>query len=202
MMRQSGFTDADILYVLNAYDIANVKQCGGFAKECFPNALGQTYLHYCEKYSREKCLQMMEQVVNLGWAVLYAEPPLIEGAHEVLGKLSLSYWLFLITKGDKDLQEAKIKKSGLKKYFDKIYVVPEKNDAVFHRLVQKHGITACMSWSVGNSIKADINPALRAGVNCIHVETPSWDFEHEEPAGKYYTVRDLKDVVAIIQKAV
>ncbi|ATW24361.1 hypothetical protein DCMF_05790 [Candidatus Formimonas warabiya] len=198
-MQEWNLGDGKILDTLNYYDIENVKKCGGFAKECFPQALVQTYLHYCAHRGEAACQEKMKEMEELGWKALYQKPELLEGAEEVLERLSYSYQLFLITKGDQELQTLKISQSGLKDFFTRIYVVLEKNDHVFRGIMEQHAISPKQSWSVGNSIKADINPALRAGMNCIHVLTPSWDFEHEESQGEYYQVDHLREIISIIE---
>lgn len=198
LMDRWGLSDQHILDTLNYYDIENVSKCGGYAKECFPNALIETYLHYCKAAGKVKCLQKVEQLRELGLKVLYRPPLLMEGVHHVLEKIAVSYELFLITKGDQEIQRKRVSQSGLENYFRKIYVVPDKERRVFKEIIQDYGISAGKSWSVGNSIKADINPALQAGLNCVHVQTPSWDFEHADPEGDFFTVRNIQDVVNVI----
>ena len=41
-----------------------------------------------------------------------------------------------------------------------------------------------ISWSIGNSIKSDINPALRIGMKAILLQNITWGFEDEEPFEK------------------
>lgn len=197
-MEDWGLADHRLQEVLNSFDIQNVKKCGGFAKECFPNALVETYLYYCTAFKRKESQQELKQLEDLGWKVLDEKPIVIDGARELLEKLESAYKLFLITKGDKDLQSLKVTQSGLRDFFCRIYVVLEKDCRVFQQLIEEHGIDANRSWSVGNSIKADINPALEAGINCIHVSAPSWDFEYAEPIGDYYSVNNLREVESIL----
>jgi putative hydrolase of the HAD superfamily len=191
-------SDDRLQEVLNNFDIENVKKCGGFAKECFPNALVETYLYYCAVFKRKQSRKHIKELEDLGWKVLYEKPVVVDGARELLKKLKQAYRLFLITKGDQDLQLLKISQSGLGEFFYQVYVVLEKDCRVYQQLIGEHGIAAHRSWSVGNSIKADINPALAAGINCIHVLAPSWDFEYAEPIGEYYSVKNLHEVAEIL----
>ena len=55
------------------------------------------------------------------------------------------------------------------------------------------------AWSIGNSMKADINHALRIGMNGIHVPNPSWDYEEEEAIGDYLVADCLWDCIRFIE---
>lgn len=198
MMGEWLLWDEYLLTKLNDNDIANVKKCGGFAKECFPNALIQTYLEYTQRFGQAESARRLDQLCSLGWDLLYEKPALMEGAAALLEKLSASHQLLLMTKGDHDLQEHKVKESGLADYFKKIYITREKNCSDYQAVVDAHNLSSRQSWSVGNSIKADINPALRVGLQCIHLQSPTWDYEHETPLGDYYAAADLYGVGQII----
>ena len=190
--------DDQLLDILNDFDIANVKTCGGFAKECFPNALIQTYLWYSHRFGRAESAAHLDRLCSLGWDLLYEKPLLMDGAAALLDRLSASHPLFLMTKGDEDLQSFKIKESGLADYFRKIYITRSKSRVDYQAVIDANGISCCQSWSVGNSIKADINPALSVGLQCIHLQSPTWEYEHEAPAGDYYLAADLDGVAGII----
>ena len=54
-MGDFGFPGQEALNTLNQFDISNVLRCGGFLKECFPDALVQTYEYFCKKHGTEVC---------------------------------------------------------------------------------------------------------------------------------------------------
>ncbi len=68
-MREMGFPANEALHTLNRFDISNVLKCGGFHKECFPNALVQTYEYYCGQDGLEVCPDTRKWMGDLGWWV-------------------------------------------------------------------------------------------------------------------------------------
>lgn len=107
---------------------------------------------------------------------------LLEGIPETLSYLSGRHVLFLVTKGDPGEQMRKIEVSSLRRYFEGIEILLEKNDTVFRGLLDKHGWNPDKTWMIGNSPRSDINPAISAGMNAVYIPHPhTWALEHEEP---------------------
>lgn len=49
---------------------------------------------------------------------------------------------------------------------------------------------------MGNSVRSDLNPGLKLGINCILIPYLSWKFEEEEPLSENYLQLDsLKEVL-------
>ena len=108
---------------------------------------------------------------------------LLPGVAETLEYLHGRHLLFLVTKGDRTEQGAKIEASGLAKYFREIEIVPDKNTSVFRGLMQAHGWDPRRTWMIGNSRRSDIHPALEAGLNAVFIpHEHTWILEHEDPA--------------------
>lgn len=199
LMEREGFPGEEAVKKLNEFDIANVKKMGGFMKECFPRALGQTYEYFCSLYRRTPDPQKKEEVERLGWELFTREIELVEGAEEVLKELAKAYPLYLATKGDPQLQLAKVKASGLARYFRRVYIFRVKRTAEYLYLARDADLAVMESWIIGNSMKGDINPGIRGGFNCIHFDHPhTWDFEEEPPVGDFYRVTSLFEVLEII----
>ena len=198
-MEEFGFPSEEALEVLNKFDISNVIKCGGFLKECFPNALVQTFEHYCQTHSIAVCSSTRQWMANLGWEVFEQPVEPIPGAADVVARLSSVMPLFLATKGDLEVQSKRLEDSGLKEYFQKIYIVPDKTHQEYAEIAEKNHLDPGLSWVIGNSMKGDINPGLRSGFNCIHVyHSNTWDFEDEQPVGEFYSVKEIAEVPAII----
>lgn len=203
IMEQLEFPVEDALVTLNQFDIENVQKCGGFAKECFPNALAQTYEHFCRKFSREVCRVIRQDLEELGWWVFEQHPHVLEGAEEVLKHLHSRYPLILATKGDPVLQAARLAASGLKDYFEQVYILFHKTEKEFRQIAQEQNLDVINSWVIGNSMKGDINPAIKAGFKGIYVYHPhTWDYEEEAPAGDYHRVRQITEILTIIEEPV
>ncbi|MHB9096162.1 MAG: HAD hydrolase-like protein [Eubacteriales bacterium] len=198
-MKNFGFPVGEALGVLNQFDISNVLKCGGFRKDCFPNALVQTYEHFCKINQKAVSETTRSWMADLGWWVFKQPTELIAGATEVLLRLGREMPLILATKGDPEIQTLRLEESGLKQYFKAVYIVPDKTDREYAGIASENGLVPEMSWIIGNSMKGDINPGLKSGFNCIHVfHHNTWDFEEEEPVGEYLAVRSITEVPEIV----
>ena len=190
--------DDGIYKVINDFDIAHVRQCQGYHKECFPYALRDTYLYYCKKYHRIPILIQQEQAEDFGWQVFKKKSKMVLNAKEVLKILGEHYALFLLTKGDKEIQNRSLNQHDLERFFQKIYIFPNKGEKEYASVIKENKIDVTHSWSIGNSIKSDINPSLRCGLNCIHFNSTSWDFENALPIAPIYVVNSLTSCLEII----
>ncbi len=199
IMAGLGFPVKEVLETLNRFDIRNVQLCGGFFKECFPKALGETYKHFCNIFKRNYNRTFMKELENLGWWVYDQPVRPIPGAEEVLDALYDNFPLFLVTKGDPVVQKERVEKSGMSHWFEKVYVLANKNVFSYRSIASERQIRPHASWVVGNSMKSDINPALRAGFRCVYVFNPhTWDYEDEEPVGGHISVDKLTDVLKVM----
>jgi putative hydrolase of the HAD superfamily len=103
---------------------------------------------------------------------------------ETLERLATSYRMVLITKGDLFDQERKLAQSGLGDLFDAVEIVSDKSPSTYERIFSRHGDGPACSMMVGNSLKSDVVPAIRAGSWGVYVpHSLTWALEHdEEPA--------------------
>jgi putative hydrolase of the HAD superfamily len=103
----------------------------------------------------------------------------------------------LLTKGDDTVQRRRIHQADLELAFDGIHIVPDKTEATFLSLLDHYGCPPAEAWSIGNSLRSDINPALRIGMNAIWVDAHVWEYERSETApvaGNLQIVASLDDV--------
>jgi putative hydrolase of the HAD superfamily len=175
LMENSGFKKEEVLAKLDEIDIKNIHQ-HGFTKERYPYSLGKTYEYFSQKNGKEI-------------------PELVDSVYRVLDILSKKYFLILATLGDPQVQEEKVQLSGLKKYFSEIYVLKHKNVEEYQNILKEHNLNKKETWIVGNSVRSDLNPGLKLGVNCILIPYLSWKFEEEEPLSKNYLQLDSLEEV-------
>lgn len=88
---------------------------------------------------------------------------------ETLDALKDRYRLIVITKGDLFDQEAKVARSGLGEMFDAVEIVSEKDEAVYRRILARHGDGPERVVMIGNSLRSDILPMLAAGGHAVHI---------------------------------
>ena len=150
----------------------------GYGLKSFAHALVKTF----ERLSVEPLTPELHEAIH-GFAHTIANQPiqLLTGVEDTLGYLGARHHLVLVTKGDSHEQSGKVERSGLKRLFSAVEVVPEKDEKTYGRVIAKHQLVCENTWMVGNSPKSDINPALRAGINAVFVpHGDTWILEHEE----------------------
>ncbi len=112
---------------------------------------------------------VIEKILEAGREMLVHPVNPYPGVAETLKTLSPSHTLILITRGDLFDQERKLAASGLAGYFDAVEIVSDKTAPVYERLFIRHGDGAEHAMMIGNSMRADVVPALEAGAWGIHV---------------------------------
>jgi putative hydrolase of the HAD superfamily len=184
-MGKIGFNGEEFLIKLDEIDINHIKHYG-FVKERYPLSLGKTYEYFIKKNNKKIDLEVKKKIENIGWEVFRQVPELVDGVYRVLNFLSKKYFLILATLGDAQVQEEKVKLTGLKKYFSEIYVLKYKNVEEYQNILKKHNLNKKETWIVGNSVRSDLNPGLKLGINCILIPHLSWKFEEEKPMSRNY----------------
>ena len=103
---------------------------------------------------------------------------------ETLAELATRHRLILMTKGNHAEQADKLSRSGVAGYFSAVEIVAEKGPPTYRDVIQKHeetrvGTAPHSYWMIGNSPKSDVNPALAAGLNAVHLfHKDTWVLEH------------------------
>ena len=155
-----------------------VERLMGYGSANFTRSLVETYRRLAEKDFQDEDVQKVrrfgEQIRSHPWQLL-------DGIQETLDYLSPRHELVLLTKGDTEEQKLKVERSGIEAYFRQVVIVPEKDVATYHRLVEELRVDPQRTWMIGNSPRSDINPALAAGLNAVYIPHPhTWRLEHEE----------------------
>lgn len=186
-------------------DVANVAQLG-LSRRRFPGSMQETYEVICREAGTVPDEAIVARVVALGNAVFDTVPSVRPDAAAMLNRLRQSYGLVLFTAGDRDVQRSRIEQSGLGVYFDAVHIPPEKTLDAWHGLLRAEGLTAASTWSVGNSVRSDINPALQLGLRCVVVAARTWNYESvalaEPPDGTHvWHATTLAEAAQIILRA-
>ncbi len=195
LMQYSGFNSEESLIKLDEVDISYIKEYG-WMKERYPLSMGKTYEYFCKLNGKKINTDIKKKIECVGWQVFKQVPELIDGVYQILDILSKKYFLILATLGDPQVQEKKLDLTGLKKYFSKIYVLKHKNVEEYQNILSEHKLDKEDTWIIGNSVRSDLNPGLKLGINCILIPYLSWKFEDEEPLSENYLKLDsLKEVL-------
>jgi putative hydrolase of the HAD superfamily len=173
----SSLTPEQVRSVLDEIEMTNAK-IHGYGSKNFAINLKSCMRHLAERHISDADLETVEE---FAMAILKKPIELMEGVAETVAKLSERHTLTIFTKGDKDEQQIKVDRSGLKKYFRHMAIVKEKNREAYLQLAEDQGFDHQHTWMIGNSPKSDINPALAAGLNAVYVPHPrTWSLEKEE----------------------
>ena len=159
----------------------------------------KTYWSYIEQRKAVFSPISIEKIVNIGNKITLEIPPLLEGAKDVLVELSRSFTLALLTRGDFRLQKKKIKHYGLDAIFSTVMVVSAKTEASFLSILLTTGVLPEHAWSIGDSPKWDIFPALNVGMNAIlfRYVHPFYEWKHEKRSmivDNVPVIEDLRDL--------
>ena len=138
---------------------------------------------------------LIHQLSNDYIAVLPNNNYLFDGVFELLDYLKPKYTLHIITNGFEEVQQLKLEKSGIKKYFDTIITsesvgVKKPNPRVFRYALEKVGTMPENCVMVGDNLEADIIGALNCGITSIHFNLHDEKFERK----KYISVSSLLEI--------
>jgi putative hydrolase of the HAD superfamily len=148
----------------------------------------------------------ISRIVELAKEMLQTPVELLEHVAATVAALAGSYRLMIVTKGDLFDQEAKVAKSGLGDYFERVEVVPQKDRATYATIVARNGIDPGEFVMIGNSLRSDILPVVDVGAHAIYVPyATTWSHEDvpERVVSQYRFLRaqSMLDVPRLIRLA-
>lgn len=145
-----------------------------------------------KNYSAEEAASFFGDVLSHNGILLY-------GAKEFLESIS-SYDKALVTNGISRIQRARIKDTGLDKYFNKIFI----SDEIGYRKPQKELFDYVLKdinknkedcIMIGDSEKSDIKGAINAGLESIYIS-----FKGEKSSLATYSVSSYEELRALIER--
>jgi putative hydrolase of the HAD superfamily len=125
---------------------------------------------------------------------------LLPGVEPTVRELSTRHRLMIFTKGRRDEQMRKLRRSGLGRYFKRMETPHEKDVHAYRRLIRDAELDPTASFMIGNSPRSDINPAVRAGLGAVFIPYPhTWELEQEEiaPHERIIEITAFRDLVDI-----
>jgi len=150
----------------------------GYSMSRFPSSCVQAYEEICRIEKRSRKPSAARRIRRVAQTVFAQEAPVIGGTRETLELLrSQGVRLALLTKGEPRVQERRIDASGLRELFDLVEIVKEKSAETVRSLVARLGVNIDSAWTVGNSVRSDILPALTAGLRAIWIPAHVWEYE-------------------------
>lgn len=172
------------------------KGANPFSCNRFPNSFARTLEYFCKTHSRFYSENDLEIVKSYGCEAFFVKKEFMPGAEEVLDFLKAKGdELILLTKGDPRWQREKIECHGLDKWFKEVHIVDNKTPNILEDLVK--GRDKAKTYKVGNLLKSDVNPALKAGINAIYVPFETWKYERSGniDSGNVFIFSCLTDLI-------
>ena len=111
----------------------------------------------------------IHRIVSMAKDLLRHPVELLPGVADAVEAVASRHAIVLITKGDLFHQEAKVRESGLSRWFGRIEIVSEKDAPTYARLLQEFGVAPSEFVMIGNSLRSDIAPVLELGGWGVHV---------------------------------
>jgi putative hydrolase of the HAD superfamily len=183
-------------------DVLNVAVYG-FSMKRFPTSFRQALAHFQKEFGFECTEADYITIENIAKEAFNIMPGLIEGAGQTLDfLLEQGDELFLVTKGDAELQQRKIEISGLGKWFarENTYIVEDKTNDVIKNIVNENNLDKNRTYAVGNSAGSDITPAILNGLFAIYIPVSTWKYEREKPLPESDRIFVFENGITEIQK--
>ncbi len=169
-------TDEEVRDHLNRVEHATIKT-RGYGLHSFRHSLIMCFEQLTD---RPLTPEKRDRIVSFAQSIADQEIELLPGVATTLAELASRHRVILVTKGDPDEQQNKLRRSGLARHFSAIEILPEKHADAYHSLVAHHACEASCTWMIGNSPRSDINPALAAGLHAVFIPHDfTWVLEHE-----------------------
>ena len=129
----------------------------------------------------------IHRIVSMAKDLLRHPVELLPGVADAVEAVASRHAIVLITKGDLFHQEAKVRESGLSRWFGRIEIVSEKDAPTYARLLQEFGVAPSEFVMIGNSLRSDIAPVIELGGWGIHMPyhlTWAHEAEHDLVEGE------------------
>ncbi|HIE35963.1 MAG TPA: HAD family hydrolase [Candidatus Omnitrophica bacterium] len=180
LMKSHDFNE-DIITLLDEIDAQRVEILK-FSKSRFLESMLITYAILCGKYQKKWDVKIEEKIRDFVKSIFQFPPVLYEDTMETLKTLSSYFGLILFTNGDKEIQEKKVNSLGKEfiSYFTKVYLTEMKTEEEYKKIFNETGLPPQNIWVIGNSVKSDINPAIKLGFKAILTPRGIWKYEEKE----------------------
>jgi len=160
-------------------DIQMVKK-HGFVRPRFLMSWLETYQVFCNEQNREpdeKIKRIIEETVNDIYVRKYE---LIPGSLETIESLKKEgYPIIILTAGENEIQERKVKESGVRDIVDQVHVYSFKTPSTLKEVMNQYPNRQDYAM-IGNSAKSDIMPALENNIYGFHFERKTWEADDWE----------------------
>ena len=177
LMREWGLSESNPIPLLERIDSQAVES-HGFTVRRFEDSMLNVY-HLLSQQRGRPTREPNENLIRGLTRPLEDGYELYPDSLSVLTILCRDFKLVLATKGQSDLQNTKIERLGLSRFFSAIYVLDQKTSREYEQILEDCVTAPELACAVGNSVRSDINPATESGMSAILVRRLGWRYERE-----------------------
>lgn len=181
----------------------------GFDPNHFPESFVETYDYFSDLTGRPKNSDEIARLTEIGRTVYGHSIEPYPGMKETLIQLEAEgHELHLYTGGDRMIQMRKVTEADLERFFgSNIHVTRHKTDEYLEQLITEQQFERKSTWMIGNSLRTDVTPALKAGLNTIFMPAlQEWIYNNvdidTEPQGAFLTLASLYEIPDAIRSYV
>lgn len=158
----SGKPKTEIEDLLSSLESERIKLKDGFSRNAFLDSVNRVRVEL--GLNCDKSFNLIKFAGKV-YDAPYTKYPDIDEALIKLKNMGIS--MYVVTKGGFYDQSRKV--AILPKVFDGLFVVPHKTVGVWEGVVKTIGADPKTTLVIGDSIKDDINAAISAGLNALHI---------------------------------
>lgn len=180
---------------LHDTEIANVGQYG-FGVKSFTLSMVETAI---AATNGGVPATVIADILQLGRDMLVHPVDPFPGVRDALEALRPTHKLLVVTRGDLIDQERKLAASGLLGYFHEIEIVSDKTRPVYEQIFARHGDGPQRAMMIGNSMRADVVPAIEAGAFGVHIPSDYvWSMDLDDDPKDAARFRRLTSITGIV----
>lgn len=178
-------------------DLENVKTMG-LTPARFPTSSVEAFVELAPVDGADQRIRKL--VWDAAATVFSSSAPIVPKVLETLSVLAERHTLVLLTKGDREVQHARIQDHAIVEAFDGVLIVDRKTELTFGGICDAYGFSRSDGWSIGNSLPSDILPANAAGLRTIWLDTHVWEHErvHDSVPERTIELNDIGAVVGVV----
>jgi putative hydrolase of the HAD superfamily len=181
LLRENGLAEADgeVIFKLDKIDACRVAT-RGLTILRFIESMLILYGSLCGEKGLPYKASIEKEIISIS-KIIRRPPEIFDDVLEALERLSKEFRLVLFTAGNSATQKRKISSLNLDlaSYFEEVRFVSVKNERRLQRELSLMKVNPSEVWSVGNSFRSDILPAIAVGANAVLIDRGTWIYDIE-----------------------
>jgi putative hydrolase of the HAD superfamily len=195
-LRHFGIAIEDSRKVKNDLD-KELYKTFGYSRKRYPETFEKTLRHFVPGADAE----MVAIVRAFAETVFTTVAPVKPGTLEAIDLLTEHYKVYIITQGDRSVQQDRLSHLSFKDKLSGAFLVEKKDQETFAGIVKQLGLAPDEVVMMGDSLKSDIVPSVAAGMQAVWIEAHNWSLEKAElPSDRAYQFSSLLEAARHIVK--